>query len=246
MNSLSAIDPRGTTRQIASAMQGLERRFEVVADNLANLETSGHKRLVAFSHGSSDEGGATQGASSNGKSADLHRDFSQGDLVETGDPGDLALKGEGFLAVEVEDQTRFVRAVHLLRDAEGTLIDSNGARLLGESGPIRVPTDAQRIDVAPDGTVSVDRDPVGKLRIVTFVDPQQLVATGAGRFAAPEGAEVVAAAGTDVAQGFRERSNTEPVRELVELIVVQRQYEAAQRALSTESELRQRLNDLSR
>jgi flagellar basal body rod protein FlgG len=243
MSDNLTIDCRGATRQVASSMQALERRFEVVADNLANLETPGHKRLVVSSHGSSDEADGTEGEFGG---AQLSRDFSQGDLIDSGDPNDLALDGEGFFAVEHEDRLHYVRGVHLVKGVDGTLFDAKGARLLGEAGPIRVPNDAVEVTVEADGTVAADRVPVGRLRVVTFVDPQLLAAEGGGRYAAPDGAEIVAASATTVAQGSRERSNTEPVRELVEMIVVQRQYDAAQRALMTESELRQRLNELSR
>jgi flagellar basal-body rod protein FlgF len=242
MSTVTSIDPRSASRQIAASMQALERRFEVVADNLANLETPGHKRLVVSSRGSSDESDGAEGSGG----AHLSHDFTQGDLVDTGDLDDLALKGEGFFAVEHGDRVHYQRTAHLMRAVDGTLIDGKGARLLGEAGPIRVPSEAEKVSVAADGTVSAGREAIGRLRVVTFVDPQQLVAEGGGRFAAPEGSELVAASATEVVQGYRERSNTEPVRELVEMIVVQRQYEAAQKALTTESELRQRLNDLSR
>lgn len=241
---ITSIDPRGTSRAIGNALQALERRFEVVADNLANVETAGHKRLVAYAQGSSDGSGSARGPLK--QEASLARDFSQGDLVESGDTRDLALNGEGFFAVEVAGELRFVRSVQLHRDAGGVLHDSRGAQLLGEAGPLRVPDDATRVAVERDGTVLADGGEIGRLRLVTFVEPDQLAAVGSGRYAAPEGVELVAASATQVAQGFRERSNTEPIRELVEMIVVQRQYEAAQRALAVESELRQRLNELSR
>ncbi len=241
----NSIDIRGTTRAIATAMRGLERRFEVVADNLANVETAGHKRLIAYSQSSSEESGAAQGASS-GKQAAVQHDFTQGDLIATDSFDDLALKGEGFFAVEVEDRVHFVRSVTLSRDADGLVIDSRGARLLGESGPLRTTEPNSALRIERDGTVLSDNEPIGRLRVVTFVDPNELMAEGGGRYAAPEGSELVAATNTEVLQGYRERSNTDPVRELIEMIVVQRQYEAAQKALSTENELRQRLNDMSR
>ena len=243
MRPITEIDPRATSYAITGAMKALERRFEVVADNLANVETNGHKRLIAYSIGSSDDSSAAQGTESIG--AELERDFTQGDLIESGDPADLALNGEGFFAVQVDADIRYVRTARLFRDPEGTLRDGKGAQLLGESGPISVPTEAVDLRVEKDGTVTADLEAVGKLRVVTFVDPTELNAVGGGRYAASSSAELVAATATDVASGFRERSNTDPVSELVEMILIQRQYEAAQRALSTESELRRSLNELS-
>ena len=93
--------------------------------------------------------------------------------------------------------------------------------------------------------MKADNAVVGKMRVVTLVNPQMLEAVEGGLYRAPDDAEVVSAGDVQVRQGAHERSNTDVVRELVDLIVVQRQYQSAQRALAVESELRQRLNELA-
>ncbi len=250
MSTVTALDPRSATQTLAAAMRGLERRFEAVADNLANLETPGHKRCVATSHLASPSSSAGSFAAEVDRAQEqqttVTRDYSQGDLVASGDPNDLALDAQGFFAIQVDDQPRYIRAANASKDLAGTLTDGHGALLLGESGPIRLPTPTSTLAVDADGTVISDGQPVGKLRVVTFVTPELLEAEGHGRFKVPDDAELVIPKETHVLQGMRERSNSNPIQELVEMIVVQRQYEAAQRALSTESELRQRLNELSR
>ncbi len=238
-------DPRGATRAIAYAIRGLERRYEVTASNLANLETAGHKRLVARSPGDSAGSFRTELDRAKSSASAVVRDFTQGDLVPDDDPSELALQGDGFLAVEKDGELRYSRGARVLVDPEGTLVEAHGGQLLGQAGPIRLASPLSTFQVERDGTVRSDGAEVGRLRVVAFVDPQVLEAAGGGLFRAPDGAEVVSAQETQVIQGARERSNTDAVRELVELIVIQRQYEAAQRALSVESELRKRLNESS-
>jgi flagellar basal-body rod protein FlgF len=240
----STLDPRGSARAIAFALRGLQQRYEVTASNLANLETAGHKRLVARSPRYSDESFAAQLDQAQSDASPLvARDFTQGEVVENGDPSELALQGDGFFAVETGGELRYERGVRVSTDADGTLVDGHGGKLLGESGPVRVSSALASFQVQRDGTVKSDDAEVGKLRVIAFVDPQKLTAEPNGRFRAPEGLEVVSAQNTEVVQRARERSNTDAVHELVELIVVQRQYEAAQRALVAESELRQHLNE---
>jgi flagellar basal body rod protein FlgG len=239
----SRLDPRGSTRALAFALRGLERRFEVAAANLAHLETAGHKRLVARSTGSSDESFAAQVARARGGAPDVVRDFRQGDLVPNEDPTQLALQGDGFFALEKDGELRYARGVRVVVDPDGTMVDAHGGRLLGESGPLRLAGPLSDFKIERDGTVKSEGVEVGRLRVVAFVDPQELAPSQGGLFRAPERAEVVAAQNTQVIQGARERSNTDAVRELVDLIVIQRQYEAAQRALLVENELRRKLNE---
>jgi flagellar basal body rod protein FlgG len=242
----STLDPRGASRAIAFTLRSLEQRYEVAAANLSNLETAGHKRLVARSPGYS--AGSFAAEVARARSADLPtlvRDFSQGDVLPNDDPSELALQGDGFFAVEAGGEIRYARALRVQVDPDGTLIDGQGGRISGESGPIRLTGPLSKLQIERDGAVKSDGVEVGRLRVVAFVDPQALTAMPGGRFVAPDRAEVVAAQNTQVLQGARERSNTDAVSELVDLIVVQRQYEAAQRVLQNESELRQRLTDAS-
>jgi flagellar basal body rod protein FlgG len=239
------IDSRAGVRALAFAFRGLEKRFEVTTSNLANLETTGHKRLIASTPRYSADPFAAELERAKQGSSLVTRDFSQGDLIPSDDRSDLALEGDGFLAVEKGGELRYARGAHLLLDPDGTLIDAQGNRLMGDAGPIRLASPFSDFQVERDGVVTSDGNEVGKLRVVAFVEPQALEAESGGLYRAPENSELVAAQNTKVIQRARERSNTDAVSELVELIVIQRQYEATQRALSAESELRQRLNDAS-
>jgi flagellar basal body rod protein FlgG len=238
----AAVDPRGATRAMAYAMHGLEQRFEVVAANLANSETSGHKRLVARAELFSQELDRANAAEASTPST-VVRDFTQGDLVETGNPGDLALEGPGFFAVEQNGQLYYTRALRVHADTDGTLLDEHGARVLGEGGPVRLSAPLARLQVENDGTVKGENADVGRLRIVNFVEPQKLSDDVGGYWRADDRLEVTGAQTTQVRQRTRENSNVVALDELVQLITIQRQYEATQRAMSVESELRRRLNE---
>jgi flagellar basal body rod protein FlgG len=236
--SARSIDPRSAPRAMAFAMHGLEKRFESIASNLANAETTGHKRLIARS-----ELFTQELASAKATDGTVVRDFTQGDLLDTGDPMDVAIDGPGFFAVEQNGQTQFTRALHLHAEPDGTLVDEHGGRVLGEGGPLRLGSPTSKFEVQNDGTVKGDGADVGRLRLVNFVEPQRLDDATGGYWRADDRLEVTGAQGAQVRQRQRERSNVNALDELVNLITVQRQYEAAQRALSVESELRHRLND---
>lgn len=241
--SARSIDPRSAPRAMAFAMHGLEKRFEVTASNLANAETTGHKRLIARTELFTQELASAKAADPSAPDRTVMRDFTQGDLVDTGDPMDVALDGPGFFAVEINGSTQFTRALHLHAEPDGTLQDEHGGRVLGDGGPLRLGGPLAKVEIQADGTVKGDGADVGRLRIVNFVEPQRLDDATGGYWRADDRLEVTGAQGAQVRQRQRERSNVNALDELVNLITVQRQYEAAQRALSVESELRHRLND---
>ncbi len=240
--SIRSIDPRGAPRAMAFAMHGLEKRFEVVAANLANAETAGHKRLVARSELFTQQLAQAKAGDEKGDRS-VVRDFTQGDLIDTDDPMDVSLEGPGFFAVESGGQTQFTRVLHLHTEPDGTLVDEHGGRVLGDGGPLRVSGTITNVEVESDGTVKGDGVDVGRLRVVNFVEPQKLDDAPGGYWHADERLEVTGAQGAQVRQRQREHSNVNALDELVNLITVQRQYEAAQRAMAVESDLRKRLND---
>ncbi|RMG16455.1 MAG: flagellar hook basal-body protein [Planctomycetota bacterium] len=227
----------------ASALDGYQRRQEAIAHNLANANTVGFKRILVTLSSSRPDGGP--GATEAPPVVQVREgvDFRQGDLVRTGAPLDLALDGEGLFAVETPAGERYTRAGNFQRNAEGLLVTPSGHPVLGEGGsPIRLgdgALDEVRVDssgrvAAPGGSV--------RLRLVKF-PPATLLPAGEGLFrpragASPEPAEVA------VRQGYRERSNANPIDELLGLIEVQRSFEAAQRSVQAALRTLERTSDL--
>jgi flagellar basal body rod protein FlgG len=234
------VDPRAASRAIAFAMRGLEQRFETVASNLANAETAGHKRLVGRSESFAS---ALARARSGRGAAPTVRDFSQGELTTSDDPADVALSGPGFFAVERNGEVEYTRTLHVHADADGTLLDDHGARVLGEGGPLRLAGPLADFHFENDGALKSGGADAGRLRVVAFVDPQRLEDRPGGYWHADDRLELTGAQGTQVRQRQRENSNVSAIDEMVELITIQRHFETAQRAMSAESDLRKRLNE---
>jgi len=239
MNTPVTFDSRASDRLVALSIRHLEKRFEAVSANLANVETPGYKRLMtqgetfALALERSQQSGAT------GQIRHV-RTFDQGALQHTDHAQDLALQGNGMFSVEWNGQLAFTRSVSLRADPEGYLADQRGARLIGQGGPIRLQGSLLDLKVEPDGSLQMEGASVDKLRIVEFEDHQHLGDMGGGMFAGDK-ATAEAATETVVLTGQRERSNVDTLQELVEMIAIHRQHQAAQKALSTNTQMRERL-----
>jgi len=218
----------------ASSLAAVSRKVEAIAHNLANASTAGYKRLTC------DLVSGTASAGTGGKSITDRTtvDFTQGHLVQTGRPLDLALFGKGFFVLETPQGELFTRHGVFQANAQGQLVEASGRTVAGEGGPIVLPPDAGEasIRVAADGRVFASGREVGRLRIVEFADPSVLTPAGLNAFRAPRTAPQEAAAATTVQQGFQEASNVQIVDELVGLITATRAYEANVRVTTLRGE----------
>jgi flagellar basal-body rod protein FlgF len=218
-----------------SRQSGLLREMDVVANNIANISTTGYRREgVIFSEFVRDTGA---GEPSLSMAAARVRDTTllQGALTQTGSPFDIAIEGPGFFLVETPDGDRLTRAGSFSRSAEGELVTSDGFRLLDEGGaPVFIPTDAGSVALAEDGTLSADGLPLARIGLWQPSDPIDLARQDGVLFAAPGGVE--AAVEGRVLQGFLEASNVNPVSEIARMIEVQRSYELGQGFLEKEDE----------
>ena len=159
-------------------------------------------------------------------------DFSTGAYEQTRNPLDVAIEGDGFLAVQTPAGERYTRNGALQINAQGQLVTANGTPVLGDGGPIVLQPGDQDISIARDGTVTVREgsntkvDSLrGKLRIVTFDRAQQLQKEGNNLFAAPAGVTAQAATpASGLRQGFIEKSNVSAVAEMSRMIEVMRTY----------------------
>ncbi|MCU9849463.1 flagellar hook-basal body complex protein [Defluviimonas sp. WL0024] len=212
---------------------GLMAEMRAVANNIANLSTTGFRRegVIFAEHVAALEGAepSLSMATAEARSVNL----AQGALVKTGGTFDLAIEGAGFFQVETPDGPRLTRAGAFTPSPEGELVTADGARLLDLGGaPVFVPADAGPVAVAEDGTVSVGGNPVAQIGLFVPAGPGDLVHEGGTRFAAPGGIEPQED-GT-MFQGFLEHSNVDPVAEIARMIEVQRAYEMGQGFLDNE------------
>jgi flagellar basal-body rod protein FlgG len=189
--------------------------------------------------------------------AGITKVFTQGGLVNTQNPNDVAIEGQGFLQVTLPNgELRYTRDGALRLNAVGNLVTSDGFLL---SPQITIPQDAVSVSIAPDGTVSVINAGatnasvnLGQITLVRFPNNAGLSAEGRNLFAetASSGAPIIATPGLNgtglIRQGFLERSNVDVVTELVGLILAQRAYEFNTRAVRTSDNMLSATSELIR
>lgn len=225
----------------ATGMLAESARQDVIANNLANVTTTGFKKDVSsntpFSEilvsnlgvpGAPQVGTLNFGTQVGG----LTTISSQGSLKPTGNALDVGLVGDGWLSVQAKGGTRYTRDGQLATDAAGRLVAADGSAILGSSGkPITIDPSGGTVGISANGTVTQDRAVKGQLRIVTL-DPKTLAKEGTNLVTGKE----TGASSATVKQGYLESSNVNTVTEMVELIQVMRAFEANQKAALAQSE----------
>ncbi|MBI5724437.1 MAG: flagellar hook-basal body protein [Planctomycetes bacterium] len=238
----------------ATGLSALNQQYQAISNNLANVNTAGYKRELAIFHQVLASQMAGQGGSSYasvaaempaaasggpaappGVGSQVHIDFSQGEVSQTGRKLDVALAGKGFLVVETPEGPRYTRNGQLqIHPVTGQLINLHGQSIAGEGGPITIPNNvsSENIQISADGTAGSGSQQLGKLRIVEFDDLKKMIPIGNGLFVAPDDQTPVAAGKTKVLQGYQESSNVRMVEELVSLIMATRLYEANAKSIT--------------
>lgn len=238
-------------RALFAAVTGMaaqQTQLDVVANNLANAGVAGFKGAEATFAELATPGGGL-GTVSTGTSTR----FDEGKLMQSGGPFDVAIDGEGFFAVRgPRGQRAYTRDGSFSRDATGSLRNARGYRLEG----VRIPADATHLEVATDGTVSVQtaagRTRCGHIAVVQFAVPERLAATGGTMFAAtassgpPRAARTGADGGPAVRFGMLEQSNVSIVEAMMAILEAQRAYEANAKGVQAADEMMRIANNLSR
>jgi flagellar basal-body rod protein FlgF len=225
---------------LLSRQAALRQQVDILANNVANLSTSGFKReglVFATQVERLDLPGRTLSLAELRSS---YTDLQAGALQRTGNDLDLATHGDGFFAVETPQGVRYTKDGRFSMNALGELVTVSGHRVLDEGGAaIVLPLEVSRIGVSADGTLSAeDGRPLAILGLHRLTG--RLDREADGLFAA-ELAEP--ALGAEVVQGFIEASNVNPIRELTSLIEAQRAYERGRAALDTEHDRLRRTID---
>ena len=242
----------------ASALRVQEQRQEVIANNLANVNTPSFKRdltVVRSRQSAPDERNVpwymtvpvlddVRGGLRNGGT---HTDFSQAALLQTGQDLDVALQGEGFFSIEVDDQTQYTRDGRFAREP-GTdyLITAAGRqRVLDETGePIYLP--AGEVNITTRGTIFVNGERTAQLAVTRFTNPRDLRKVGQNAYSASPSA-AKQPAGALVRQKSVETSGVEPTKTLVRMLTAQRTYEASAKMIQfADSMLGRAVNDIAR
>lgn len=212
---------------------GLLKELQTVANNIANISTTGYKREgVVFSEFV--KANSTESISF----ADAHgrlTDTSQGMLAQTGGTLDFAIDGKGYFLLATPDGERLTRAGAFTSDSQGDLVSTDGYQVLDIGGaPVFIPPGAKNIALAPDGTLSADGLPLTQIGIFEPLDASSMIRESGVLFRA-DGGYLPVEQGI-LMQGFVEQSNVNPVAEMTRMIEVQRGYELSQKFLEREDD----------
>jgi len=217
----------------ASGMMAKLTELDIVANNMANANTPGFKRdVVTFDEVLADE-------SLRSEQQDLHYveigksqpNMDSGALKPTGNPLDFALRGNGFFRIETANGERLTRNGQFRISNQGELLTQKGDRVLDNGGaPIQIPTGGNP-EVRPDGSITIDGEIVGQLGRAKVASPEALRKEGATLYRV-DPADILPGDDVEVLQGFAEESNANSIEIMVELIGVQRSYEALQKTMN--------------
>jgi flagellar basal-body rod protein FlgF len=208
-------------------------------NNLANASTVGFKRdMEAFKAVPIDGPGYASRVYTQDQG--VGTDFSAGPLISTGNPLDIAVKGQGWIAVQGPNgREAYTRAGQLKIDGNGMLTTSQGYPVMGSSGPISIPP-SEKIDIGTDGTITVQPNgqkpnALAVVDRIKLVNPPEadLVKSASGLMETRNGAPVAADANVSVETGMVEGSNVNTVESMVRMISLARQYELQVKTMKT-------------
>jgi len=245
----------------ATGMEAQKLNIDVIANNLANVNTTGFKRSRAdfqdlmyqtikdagtlSSDGTMLPTGIQVGLGV--KAGAIQKIFMQGDFSHTGNPLDLVIEGDGFYQITKPDgEIGYTRSGAFKLDADGRVVTSDGYLI---DPAITIPPEATSITVGADGQISIMQSGssaptmVGQITLARFVNPAGLKAIGKTMFIETDssGAPITGTPGIDgmgtIGQGFLEMSNVNIVEEMVNMIVTQRAYEINSKAITASDEM---------
>ena len=254
----------------ASGMEAQQYQMDTISNNLANVNTTGFRRNEArfqdLVYQEMRAPGSPVGASVVPVGQDVglgvkvgssEKIFTQGNLIQTGNPLDIAIEGDGFFQVTQPDgTTAYTRDGSFKRDANGAIVTADGYFL---NPQITIPQNAQSISIGEDGTVSALvpgsnlPQQLGQIQLARFVNPAGLSPVGGHNLytqTAASGAPIVSQAGLNgtgsLQGGYLENSNVQVVQEIVNMIVSQRAFEADSKSITASDEMLQVANQIIR
>jgi flagellar basal-body rod protein FlgG len=249
-------------------MAAQKLNMDVIANNLANVNTSGFKKSRADFEDLLYQNLRSPGASTSSggevptgiqvgmgaKPVSVQKVFSQGDYVQTNNELDMAIEGKGFFRILANGEEVYVRSGAFKVDSEGYIVTSNGDRLQPE---FAIPADTVRLSIDSGGTMEAlgpdgNQLATAQLTLFSFPNPAGLLSIGGNRFrpSPASGDPVEGNPGVDgmgtVAQGYLEMSNVDVVEEMVSMIAGQRAYEVSSKTIKAADEMLQMANNIRR
>jgi flagellar basal-body rod protein FlgG len=252
----------------ATGMEAEQLKMDTIANNLANVNTTGFKRTraefqdllsetIVQAQPAGPQGGGQPAPLQVGlgvRTGSTTRSMAQGDMITTQNPYDLAIEGAGYFRVQrINGDIAFTRAGNFRIDETGRLVTQRGELI---EPAITVPPDTTQLSIQADGTVlakqpnRTDLTTLGRLELTIFTNPGALEAIGSNLFqpSAASGQELQTKPGEQgvgtLAQGYLETANVKAVEEMVDMISTQRAYEMNSKVIQTADQMLQKLTSL--
>lgn len=224
-----------------SKMLGQQQELNGIADNIANLNTPGFKRLVHNYQTLPTEKSGQPIAQFNQIQGSFI-DTTEGAMQETGNPLDLAITGNGFFAIDVNGRTEYTKNGRFVLNADGSVVTPEGFPVLDNNGgALAIDPASRNVSIGRDGMIVTDIGTFGQVGVFQFAEGSNAVRTGGTRYIS-SAAEPIPADPADfgIAQGFLEGSNVNGLTETVRMTELNRAYQAAAKAANNIEELDQR------
>ena len=245
------------------------KKLDILSNNIANINTQGFKKdmlvyeekkppfqetpLNGFDMKNLNSFHGSDPAVSYVQATQSLIDFTQGSLIKTDNPLDVAIEGKGFFVINTPTGDRYTRNGNFHLDGLGQLVDQKGNMIMTRGDePILIPFGTKQITINQDGSVfggaEIDQDPLGQLKIVNFNNLQSLTKEGEGFYKISDSSvKEILVNDAKVLQGFTENSNSNAIHEMTQMIETVRQLEAYQKIIQSIDELDdQSVNSLGR
>lgn len=232
-----------TTLIDLSHMMALQRRLDVAANNVANVETGGFRaQHLSFqeylkSEKAQEVGVKPERPLSLVDAAFAYTTSSAGVIRTTGNPLDLAINGNAYFVVQTAEGERYARDGSFGLDGAGRLVTMDGQPVLADSGVVTIPLQSGEITISAEGQISTKLGALGRLRLASFSERANLQAAGANLFRSDLPPNAAKGGAATILQGMIEKSNVEPAVEMSRLAEINRSYEMAAKLLKNSQDV---------
>jgi flagellar basal-body rod protein FlgF len=231
-----------------SRLGTLRRQMNVIANNLANMNTTGFKgeKMMFVDHVVKSRGGTQIMGDKVAYVRDIAtvKNLNEGSFQATGSPLDVAIRGDGYFVIDAANGERYTRNGSFRLDDAGQMVTKDGDPVLSDGGqPFFFTAQDSNIEISSDGTISTSAGQLGRLAVVRFDNPHALKLTAGGQLNSEE--LPIPAEDFSVVQSMLETSNVEPIIEMTRMIEVHRSYKSVQKLVDSENDrVKKMINDL--
>ena len=213
----------------------LQREMDVVAHNIANMNTPAYKaeKMIFREHIKEP---VREESISFVQDFGMARDLSEVPITPTGNDLDLAISGSAYFGVQTQDGIRYTRHGRFQLDGQGRVVDGSGSTVLSAGGgPITVPVGSGKLTISNDGTLSGENGTIGQVGLFDFADEAKLKRAANGLYD-PVDQPAQPATGSKMMQGMLEQSNVQAIIEMTRMIDIHRAYQATQQLVRSDHE----------